>query len=169
LDAERRLSREDLERLYQTLGPRLQAYLLRQTGDPAAAADLLQEVFVYLLRSPPAAGSEGEVRAYLYRTAHSRVIDHFRREQRAVRPVHLFAESLTAPVLGPMDMEQSFAELEPRDRTLLWLAYVEEMRHNEIARALGVQTLSVKVLLYRARKRLEKVLRRRGLAPEAAV
>ena len=163
-----RLDRDGVERLYQTLGPRVQAYLLRHVGDPAFAADLLQETFVRLLQSPPAPGSDAELRAYVYRTAHSRAVDHFRRTQRQAETPSPRAEPASAPAAPATDMERAFAALEPRDRSLLWLAYVEEMRHNEIASALGVQTLSVKVLLYRARKRLEKVLRRHGLEPEFA-
>ena len=48
-------------------------------------------------------------------------------------------------------MSREFAELKPRDRALLWLAYVEEHNHQEIASALGLARGSVKVLLSRAR------------------
>jgi len=41
---------------------------------------------------------------------------------------------------------------------LLWLAYVEEDTHEEIADALGVKRGSVKVLLSRARARLRDLL-----------
>jgi RNA polymerase sigma-70 factor (ECF subfamily) len=164
LDAGARLTRDGVELLYRTLGSRVYAYLLRQVRDPATASDLLQETFVRLLQTPPAAASDAELRAYVFRTAHSRAADHFRRTGRRneTAPVELaFAPRVASP-----DLERAFAKLEPRDRALLWLAYVEEMRHNEIARVVGVQTLSVKVLLYRARKRFEAVLRSSGLNPE---
>jgi len=48
--------------------------------------------------------------------------------------------------------------LKPRERALLWLAYVEEDTHEEIADALGVKRGSVKVLLSRARARLRDLL-----------
>ena len=69
----------DLDSLYRSLGPRLLLYLQRRSGDPALAADLLQEVFLRLLESPIAARSEAEVRSYLYRTAQSRLVDRMRR------------------------------------------------------------------------------------------
>lgn len=163
-----RLSRDGVERLYQTLGPRVQAYLLRQVGDPAVAADLLQETFVRLLQSPPESGADAELRAYVFRAAHSRAMDHFRRVQRQGETLPSHDELAAMPLAASTDVERVFAALEVRDRTLLWLAYVEEMRHNEIASALGVQTLSVRVLLYRARRRFEKALRRQGLEPEIA-
>ena len=118
-----------------------------------------------LLHAPPMEASDAELRAYVYRTAHSRAADHFRRTQRRVEAPPDFELAATATRRSP-DLERAFAELDPRDRALLWLAYVEEMRHTEIARIVGVRTLSVKVLLYRARRRFEAVLRARGLSPE---
>jgi DNA-directed RNA polymerase specialized sigma24 family protein len=54
--------------------------------------------------------------------------------------------------------------LTPRERALLWLAYVEGERHEEIAASLGLGRLSVKVLLFRAKRRLRELLKSRGLA-----
>jgi len=64
-------------------------------------------------------------------------------------------------------VSQEFAELAPRDRALLWLAYVEEHNHQEIASALGLARGSVKVLLSRARTRLRKLLVTKGLTARA--
>ena len=58
-------------------------------------------------------------------------------------------------------------KLKPRERALLWLAHVEESTHEEIAEALGLRPKSVRVLLFRARKRLGEVLAKRGIGPEA--
>jgi RNA polymerase sigma factor (sigma-70 family) len=66
-------------------------------------------------------------------------------------------------------MTRVFNELKPRERALLWLAHVEEADHEDIAEAVGVKVKSVKVLLFRARKRLGELLRKRGLAPAGAV
>jgi len=63
-------------------------------------------------------------------------------------------------------MMRVFAELKPQERALLWLAHVEGSSHDEIAEAMGVKAKSVRVMLFRARKRLGDLLTRRGLAPE---
>ena len=55
----------------------------------------------------------------------------------------------------------------PRERALLWLAYGEGRPHREIAGILDVAELSVRVLLFRARRKLAKILEERGLGPEA--
>jgi RNA polymerase sigma-70 factor (ECF subfamily) len=161
-----RLTRSDLEALYRTQGPRLLLYLQRRTGDAALASDLVQEVFLRLLRVPIRATSEAEVKSYLYRIANSRLVDHARRTQRERGwKAWLFHEPITEPAAGS-DFECVFRRLATRDATLLWLAYVEGMDHNEIAKALDVKRASVKVLLSRARGRLRDLLAEGGLAQE---
>jgi RNA polymerase sigma-70 factor (ECF subfamily) len=61
------------------------------------------------------------------------------------------------------DVAKIFAELKTRDRALLWLAYVEGESHEEIASALGVGRRGVKVMLFRARRRLRDLLQARGV------
>jgi len=43
---------------------------------------------------------------------------------------------------------------------------VEGNSHEEIAEAIGVKAKSIKVMLFRARKRLGDMLTKKGLAPE---
>jgi RNA polymerase sigma-70 factor (ECF subfamily) len=50
------------------------------------------------------------------------------------------------------------AYMKPRDRAMLWLAYAEGASHREIAEALGLQPASMKLLLFRARRRLAALL-----------
>jgi RNA polymerase sigma-70 factor (ECF subfamily) len=49
--------------------------------------------------------------------------------------------------------------LRPRERALLWLAYAQGHAHTEIADTLGVKTGSVKLMLFRARRKLATLLR----------
>jgi RNA polymerase sigma-70 factor (ECF subfamily) len=58
------------------------------------------------------------------------------------------------------------AELSPRDRQMLWLAYVEGASHREIAKALGLRAASIRSMLFRARQRLAEQLKARGLRPQ---
>jgi len=59
-------------------------------------------------------------------------------------------------------MERLFAQAGEQERALLWLAYVECADHREIAEILGLKEKSVKVLLFRARRRMEAILKRHG-------
>ncbi len=60
------------------------------------------------------------------------------------------AAHTTDPSLS-IDVSRALQHLKPRERELLWLAYVEGMSHAEIADATGFARLSVRMLLYRAR------------------
>jgi RNA polymerase sigma-70 factor (ECF subfamily) len=55
--------------------------------------------------------------------------------------------------------------LKPRARQLLWLAYMEEMTHREIAAATGLNIMSVRVLLLRARREARALLQSQGEEP----
>ena len=56
------------------------------------------------------------------------------------------------------DLTRALGHLKPRERAMLWLAYAEGSSHREIAETLGVKLGSVKLLLFRARRRLARRL-----------
>jgi RNA polymerase sigma-70 factor (ECF subfamily) len=64
------------------------------------------------------------------------------------------------------DVEEALAKLSAKERALVWLAYVEGYAHKDIARVLGVKDASVRVLLFRARRKLAGILDEAGLTPE---
>jgi RNA polymerase sigma-70 factor (ECF subfamily) len=57
-----------------------------------------------------------------------------------------------------MDLARLFEQLRPPERAMMWLAYVEGADHDEIARALGIRPRSVRVILYRTRRKLARLL-----------
>ncbi len=108
------------------------------------------------------------MRAYLYRTAMSLLSDHWRRLQRERRwrLGMLFAKPTVETNFVGGDVERLFGQLKPQEQALLWLAYVEGFDHREIAAALPVKEKSVRVLLFRARKKLAGILTKEGFGPE---
>jgi RNA polymerase sigma-70 factor (ECF subfamily) len=63
-------------------------------------------------------------------------------------------------------MARVFERLNPQQRQLMWLAYVEGADHREIAAALGLRERSVRVLLHRTRRKLAQLLSAGGRRPE---
>ena len=59
------------------------------------------------------------------------------------------------------DVTRALAQLKPREREMLWLAYAEGASHPEIATALGLNPASMKILLFRARRKLASLLKGR--------
>jgi RNA polymerase sigma-70 factor (ECF subfamily) len=157
------------ELFYRKTAGSLWSYLFRMTGDAAAADDLLQKAFFRFIRSNPPLATEEHMRRWIFRTATNLALDHFRETKRdryrVEEPVRAAGGGEAREVLRH-DMMKTFAELKPRERALLWLAHVEEANHEDISEALGVTAKSVKVLLFRARKRLGDLLAKKGLAPE---
>ena len=144
-------------------------YLSRMTGDSQTADDLLQESYYRFLRCHGAWESEAHRRAYLFRIATNLVRDGQRRGRRA--QIVALPESdhdmlaASAPDLAEnavrrTDLRRAMSRLRPRERALLWLAYAQGHAHTEIAETLGVKTASVKLLLFRARRKLAALLRR---------
>jgi RNA polymerase sigma-70 factor (ECF subfamily) len=155
---------------YRVLARPLWSYLYRVTGRGSDADDLLQEVFLRYVQAPLATSEERQVRAYLYRIASNLAVDHLRRRGRESRRM---SDAELTPDLAQTgdggegaalrhDMARSFGRLKPRQRLLLWLAYVEGSDHAEIARNLGLRKGSVPVLLFRARRALAQLLERKG-------
>lgn len=156
------LSEERFGALYAAVARPLAAYVRRTLGDPEEARDVVQETFYRYLRAGAPAGADPQVaRPYLYRTATHLLRDRWRRAGRdqAWRRANPERRPAAPADRGlSHDLERALARLKPRDRALLWLAHVEEASHREIAAVLEVGEASVRVMLFRARKRLQKVL-----------
>jgi RNA polymerase sigma-70 factor (ECF subfamily) len=150
--------------VYQETARPLWAYLYRLVGNAADADDLVQEAYLRLLRAP-ALSSASERRAYLFRIASNLAVDHWRRASRQTEDTVAVPAARSLDADGDLrhDMELIFRELEPNERAMLWLAYVEGSDHAEIAASLGVKRNSVRVLLFRARKKLAALLERSGI------
>ena len=157
-----RLDAAAFEAFYASTAPALHAYIRRVAEDAATAEDVLQEAFCRFLRGRHESMDEAQMRSYLYRTATTIIYDQWRRrrvvEQR--RQLDKPAVAAAADPSGRLDMERALGELAPRERALVWLAYVEGASHAEIAAALGLSALSVRVMLFRARRKLARILRR---------
>jgi RNA polymerase sigma-70 factor (ECF subfamily) len=161
------------ETFYRRTAAGLWSYLYRMTGDAAVADDLLQKSFFRFLRAKPVVESDEHLRRWIFRTATNLALDHFResKRERSRGEEHPRGEAgppAEAREVLRHDMMKTFAELKPRERALLWLAHVEGADHEDIGDTLGLKTKSVKVLLFRARKRLGELLTKKGLAPEVA-
>lgn len=148
---------------YDRTAPGLWAYLSRLSGDRQLADDLLQESYYRLLRSRETFEGEAHQRNYLFRIATNLVRDARRGRFGAWRSLPLpDMPGKPEPLEDRADVQRALARLKPRDRALLWLAYAQGSSHSEIAGVLGVKTGSIKLLLYRARRRMAALLNGRG-------
>jgi RNA polymerase sigma-70 factor, ECF subfamily len=146
------------------------AYLVRVTDDRQAADDLLQEAYYRFLRAGAVHASETHRRNSLYRIATNLARDLRRRNLlRLPGVVDADAAERLPSGIDPgaaeraTDVNRALAQLPPRERALLWLAYAEGASHQEIAGTLGLRPASLKTMLLRARRKLAGLL---GHTPE---
>jgi RNA polymerase sigma-70 factor (ECF subfamily) len=148
----------------RTAGP-LWGYLSRISGDRQMADDLLQEAYYRLLKSNVAFENETHRRNYLYRVATNLVHD----TRRGARPIFDESVELTGIAASQgsaspeqrTDVRRALGRMKPRERAMLWLAYAQGASHSDIADVLGLKTASIKLLLFRARRKLAGLLERR--------
>jgi RNA polymerase sigma-70 factor, ECF subfamily len=163
------VSELEFQRLYDATSRSILGYLAASAGRRDVADDLLQETYCRFLvhhASIVASGMDAAaLRRYLFRIATNLLRDRWRAG--LDRPFTEPAEAgASADLDTPMDVRAMLEHLKPKERQLLWLAYVEGMDHAEIAAATGLGRLSVRTLLFRARSKARRFLDARGLRGE---
>ena len=149
---------------YHRSAPALWAYLARVSRNPVVADDLTQESYLrFLCASRP---EDGEVndRRYLFGIASNLLRDYWRSQPRTACiddvPDQVFA---SPDGLGRIDsvamLDAAMARMRPRERQLLWLAHAEEYSHREISEITGLGAASIRLLLFRARRKMARMLR----------
>jgi RNA polymerase sigma-70 factor (ECF subfamily) len=148
---------------YEQTARHLRAYVRSMVFDQALVDDLLQESYFRLLKAGLPASMDMVYRKnYLYRIATNLVRDN----RRAPRLEQLSDERGLAasdePFGKAQDVKRAFGRLKPKERELLWMAYVERFSHKEIAAVFHGKAASIRPMLARARGKFADLLKRRG-------
>jgi RNA polymerase sigma-70 factor, ECF subfamily len=145
---------EDTFRLFYSRTARpLHAYLTATLHNRSLADDLVQEAFLRFLQADlPGSMEEDHRKNYLFRIATNLMRDHFRAINRKRPDPSPSSERLDERVARKNDMHRIMEKLQPRQRELLWLAYVEQFSHQEIAKMIGAKSQSIRSMLARARE-----------------
>jgi RNA polymerase sigma-70 factor, ECF subfamily len=141
-------------------------YLKRSIGNRAAAEDIVQDVFVRILRYRATYREDGAFETWLYGIARNARADYFRTRRNALP---LSEEALESPDAGPGPDRQAEQERETAQlrhalqllredkRELIVLARYRDMKYEAIAELLGVDVGTVKVRVHRAIKELRGI------------
>jgi RNA polymerase sigma-70 factor (ECF subfamily) len=149
----------------------LWAYVVRLTGDPAGAQDVVQETLLRAWRHPDALDpARGSVRAWLFTVARRLVIDDWRSKRSRVetlpgllpeQPVESGDE--TERVLQSWVVLEALRQLSPEHRAVLVQCYYRGRSVAEAARELGVPEGTVKSRTHYALQRLRLALQEMGV------
>ncbi len=153
------------ETLYRRHKDALYRYLLRGTSSPDTAAELLQDVWKNLIQSRMRYRPDAPFGAFLFKLAHNRLMDHFRRQ----RPMTEVPEDLPAPESDRPDetvarrlqaarLLRALALLPAEQREVIVLREERDLTLEQIAEVQGVGRETVKSRLRYALAKLREVL-----------
>ncbi|HLH42365.1 MAG TPA: sigma-70 family RNA polymerase sigma factor [Bryobacteraceae bacterium] len=155
--------------LFEAHRDKVYSIALRFTGDPAAALDIAQDVFVKLLTRIRDYHGGARFETWLYRVTVNACLDRQKRR----RPLPFIGEALDAilparetTLAGLLRQEaqdhvrQAVAKLSPEHRMVIVLRYTQDLSYEEIAEVMACSRGTVASRLNRAHKILERRLKR---------
>jgi RNA polymerase sigma-70 factor (ECF subfamily) len=138
----------------------------RITGNAADAEDVMQTVFLRMLRRDHAAGALEKQESYFRRAAINVALDVVRsgKDARSIPIDDVLPGELphSRPQTDTRELRDSLrsalARLNPREAEIFAMRFFEDLSNQEIAKILGISQIHVAVILHRTRARLQKEL-----------
>ncbi len=159
------------EAIVQRYERQIYSFIYRMMGNADDAYDLTQDCFVRAYRSLGKTNNELNVSAWLHRIASNACLDVLRRRQR-IRWLP-WDNVKHEPLLGNSDddsperhivasetstlVQQTLAQMSPRNRAALIMREYEGMSCDEIGDVLGLSRSAVKSVLFRGREEFRKL------------
>jgi RNA polymerase sigma-70 factor, ECF subfamily len=153
---------EDFAKIFKEHHGMVYRAAYRITGNAEDAEDVLQTLFLRLLRREDPPEFQSNPKAYLHRAAVNVALDVIRVRRRSVPPDESMpVDDRTREALEAHQIVLSaLAELPEKAAEMFLLKHVEGYNNQEIAKLVGTSRGAVAVMLFRARARLKKSVRR---------
>jgi len=133
----------------------------RITGNAADAEDVLQTIFLRLLRRESSVVSVTKEESYLRRAAVNASLDllRTRRSEQSVPLTEAGAQPQSSPAELRESLRRAIARLSPRSAEIFGLRYFEDFTNQQIAQVLNISQILVAVTLHRTRRQLQEEIR----------
>jgi RNA polymerase sigma-70 factor (ECF subfamily) len=163
------------ERFYTSAFPRVYSFIRSQVGSPQTAQDVVSRIFLKAFRHHSKAPQGSAAMVWLFRIAHTVLIDYWRvegRRESSSVPIEDLAEfpgSAADPEAAYVKKERNIliltvlSQLDKDDRTILGLKFTAQQTNREIAAILELSEGAVSMRLLRALRRLRERLSERGI------
>ena len=154
--------------LYERHKRRVFGFFYNMNGNASLSEDLVQNVFMRMLKYKHTYGGEGSFMAWMFRTARNVNYDHYKKSkkrsgQKEIATVAYKIED-SERLEWKMDKKEDITLLQkamnllsPERREILVLSKLKEMRYSEIAEILGCSEGAAKVKAHRALKELRTI------------
>ena len=165
-----------LAELFERHHAALYRFCLRMVGDRYIAEDLVQEVFMKMLKYRESFRNDSGFAPWMFRIARNASVDYLRyaasQPRDAIDADDIPSETLSSESHASQDqradlIRQALAALPVKYREVLVLSRFEFKSYDEIAHVLGCSVGAVKVRVHRAMKQLRTVYQ--SLAPETTI
>jgi RNA polymerase sigma factor (sigma-70 family) len=156
---------EALGILFQRYQPSLLRFFLRFTQSHSLSEDLVQDVFVRILKYRHTFGADSEFSAWMYGIARNLHYQQYRKREREVSLDEAALEKIATDELSPDELfsrrfdlhllSQALTQLSIEKRELLELSRIRKLKYRNIAERLGCKVGTVKVRVLRATREIE--------------
>jgi RNA polymerase sigma-70 factor (ECF subfamily) len=149
---------QTVDQLYQTHHGMVFRTAYRITGNAADAEDVLQTVFLRMVRGNPQMDNP---ESYLRRSAVNAALDvvRARRDSGTLEEERMAASGSCTELRELRDtLRRELAKLPPRTAEMFAMRFFEGYTNPEIAKLLGISQIVVAVTLHRTRNKLKKTM-----------
>ena len=136
------------------------------------AEDLAQDTFVYVLTKRKKYDFKYTLKSYLYTIAKCRALNYIKKEKKIIKLDDSYMEDLeyekSIEELYIKKEEKKYIlniinKLKPQYKEVILLREIDELRYDEISKVLKKSIPQIKILIHRARKNLEKIIREENI------
>jgi RNA polymerase sigma-70 factor, ECF subfamily len=159
--------------LYARHNVRVYRFIVRLTGNPTLAEDLVSEVFLDVWRQAEGFEAKSQVSTWLLAIARYKTLSALRRRTDEHLDDHI-AESIEDTADDAETMVQTkdrnsivqkcLQELSPAHREVIDLVYYHEKSVEEVAQIVGVPAATVKTRMFYARNKMAELLKQSGVS-----
>lgn len=127
---------------------------------------MAQDVYVYLLIHKEKYDFDYALKTYLFTIAKSKALNYLKKEKRIVQinenDVYDLQELEEKVFLNERknNLKKAIQQLKPDYQNAVYLADIEELSYREIGQIMNKSESGIKVLIHRARKNLEDIVRK---------
>ena len=163
-----------LEELFRTYHNDVYRYLYSLSHDASLSEDLASEVFLKVVRSIGTFRGEADIKTWLFSIARHEWYDHLRKKNRQIRTETMteFFESIdlgpearyhTQEIIGRI---YRLLEQEPERTRNIVLMRLDGYSFYEISQKYGISESSARVIDFRTKDKLRKILKKEGFTDE---
>ncbi|PZD97364.1 RNA polymerase sigma factor SigZ [Paenibacillus sambharensis] len=153
----------NIEEVWTSFHSPLHKFIVGKTGNRAAADDILQDVFVKILKRLDTLQEEEKLRAWMYQITRHAIVDYYRKEKRMEELPEQLSEQLEQE---EHNLNQEFSaclmpfldELPAKYREALILTELNGCSQKDVSDMLNISYSGAKSRVQRGRQKLKEIL-----------